>query len=123
MFDFGMNLAGLRKEAGYTQQQFADALHVSCHTVKFWELNYCSPNFEHLVAIAKLHGVTLDYLVGFDKRRKIVLDSMGDAQKEVLLKIKKECDTPTSAKDAALIRQRRLLLLEELEKLLPSDTR
>lgn len=90
MFDFGLNLVKLRKEAKYTQQQFADILKVSTHTVKFWELNYCFPSFEHLVAIAKLHGVTLDYLVGFDKRRKIVLDYMSDSQKELMRSVKEE---------------------------------
>lgn len=62
----GENLQNLRKEAGLSQEQVAQQLFVSRQTVSKWENNLAEPGVENLKALARLYGVTLDWLVGME---------------------------------------------------------
>ena len=53
-----------RKRAGLSQQELADAIHVSRSAVAKWESDKGLPDIENLKAIAKLFGMTLDELAG-----------------------------------------------------------
>lgn len=57
-------MAELRKDAGYTQKQFAQKLHVSVNTVSSWERNLASPDDETKVLLANMFDTSLDYLMG-----------------------------------------------------------
>lgn len=63
-----MNIAekikAARKRAGLSQQELADAIHVSRSAVAKWESDKGLPDIENLKAIAKLFGMTLDELAG-----------------------------------------------------------
>ena len=63
---FSSRLCELRKSRGLTQQALADIADVSQQTVAQWEKGTREPNLEKLIALAKLFGVTLDYLVGVE---------------------------------------------------------
>lgn len=63
---FSSRLCELRKNRGLTQQTLADVIEVSQQTVAQWEKGSREPNLEKLIALAKLFGVTLDYLVGVE---------------------------------------------------------
>lgn len=66
----GDRLAELRKDAGLTQRQFAQQLHVSLNTVSGWERGLADPDDETKLALAKRFGVTMDYLLGLSDRRE-----------------------------------------------------
>lgn len=51
-----------RNRAGMSQQELADAIHVSRSAVAKWESNKGLPDIENLKAIAALFGMTLDEL-------------------------------------------------------------
>lgn len=53
-----------RKRAGMSQQELADAIHVSRSAVAKWESDKGLPDIENLKALAKLFGMTLDELAG-----------------------------------------------------------
>lgn len=53
----------LRKERGFTQEQFAELLFVSRTAVSKWETGRGTPSMESLQMIAKMCGVTLDELL------------------------------------------------------------
>ena len=53
-----------RNRAGMSQQELADAIHVSRSAVAKWESDKGLPDIENLKAIAKLFGMTLDELTG-----------------------------------------------------------
>lgn len=56
-------IAGLRKKLGISQAQLAKALHVSPSTVGMYEQGRRVPALDILLSMAKLFGVSLDYLV------------------------------------------------------------
>lgn len=53
-----------RNRAGMSQQELADAIHVSRSAVAKWEADNGLPDIENLKALAKLFGMTLDELAG-----------------------------------------------------------
>lgn len=57
------NIADLRKKAGMTQQDLADALSYTDKAVSKWERAESIPDVVILKRIADLFGVTLDYLI------------------------------------------------------------
>ena len=69
----GANIRKRRFELKMSQQELADAIHVSRSAVAKWESDKGLPDIENLKAIAKLFGMTLDELTGH-LRSKDVLD-------------------------------------------------
>lgn len=63
--NIGQNLALLRREKGFTQQQLADKLGVSVQAVSKWETDVCAPDVGHFPVLAELFGVSIDRLFGF----------------------------------------------------------
>ncbi|MCL2054751.1 MAG: helix-turn-helix domain-containing protein [Oscillospiraceae bacterium] len=60
----GQRLKGLREDNDMTQEDLAEKLNVSLHTVAKYERNEREPNDSMKVEIAKIFDVSLDYLVG-----------------------------------------------------------
>ncbi len=55
---FGNRLRALRKKAGLTQEQLAEAVNVSLKTVQRWEFDKRQPRMEEIKALAKALGVS-----------------------------------------------------------------
>lgn len=55
-------LATLRKHAGMSQQEVADAIGVTRQTISNWELGQGSPTLDKAAELARLYGVSLDDL-------------------------------------------------------------
>lgn len=53
----------LRKEKGWSQEEFASYLDVSRQSVSKWELGTSLPELDKIVKISKLFDVSIDYLV------------------------------------------------------------
>ena len=62
----GKRIAELRLGRGWSQVELARQLRVAKQTVSNWENENIQPSIEMLVRIAKLLGVTTDYLLGLD---------------------------------------------------------
>lgn len=60
---FGEKLKALRKEKGYSQEEFAELLFVSRQAVSKWESDRGMPEVNTLIQISNMFGVTLDYLL------------------------------------------------------------
>lgn len=60
---FSERLAALRKANGYTQSDVANKLDVSFQAVSLWERGETNPEIDKLIAMAKLYGVSLDWLL------------------------------------------------------------
>ena len=60
----GTNIMRLRKEAGLTQEQLANALGISYQAVSKWENGVSCPDISTLPLIADLFGVSIDSLFG-----------------------------------------------------------
>lgn len=59
-------LMALRKENGWSQEDFAEKLDVSRQAISRWENGTALPDSQNLLRISKLFGVTADYLLNDD---------------------------------------------------------
>ena len=66
MNEFGNKVAQKRKDMGMTQMEFADALSVTRQTVSRWESGAVVPDVDKIGDIARILGVTCDYLLRDD---------------------------------------------------------
>lgn len=62
--NLGQRITALRNKKGKTQDQMAEMLGVKRARYNAWENGISNPDYEHLTALAKLHHVTTDFLLG-----------------------------------------------------------
>ena len=65
---FGEKLKEARKEAGLTQEQFAEKMSVSRSAIAKWESDKGMPDVNNLKMMAQLLGISLDYLLDEDEK-------------------------------------------------------
>ncbi|MFT3952205.1 MAG: DUF5680 domain-containing protein [Oscillospiraceae bacterium] len=61
--DFSEKLAVCRKRRGWSQEQLSDEMVLSRQSVAKWESGQSVPELVHLIRLAELFGVSVDYLV------------------------------------------------------------
>lgn len=61
---FGATLFRLRREAGLSQEELADRLHVARQTVSKWEMDMSTPDLPRLQEISRIFQVSYDTLIG-----------------------------------------------------------
>lgn len=66
--EFAKRLATIRKDRGYTQYSFADALGTSRSNIQGYECGDKFPKYELLVKMCELLGVSADYMLGMDSQ-------------------------------------------------------
>ena len=76
----------LRKEAGMTQSELSEALHVSRQSISKWEMDTVMPDMVNIIAISKIFLVSIDYLIHDDievreSQKKINLPSHNNKKK------------------------------------------
>ena len=67
-FMFGERLRYFRKQNGYTPIELAQILGIKLSSVSDWENDVSRPEYENLIALAKLYDETVDALLGVDKK-------------------------------------------------------
>lgn len=75
MFDMqkiGKKLSSLRKEKGMTQMELADKMEISFQAVSNWERGKTMPDISKLPELAALFGVSIEEILGDDKKGKLV---------------------------------------------------
>ncbi len=106
-YDFGMILKKLRKERGMSQVQLANRIHKEKSIISRYENNLLSPTFDTICALARIFGVSVDYLAGIDKNMRVDFDGLTDRQISImndLIKVfhmknsNKSCDYETKYK-------------------------
>lgn len=60
---FGEKIQALRKSRGWSQEQLAEQINVSRQALSKWENGTAIPDTNNVVQLAKLFGVTTDYLL------------------------------------------------------------
>lgn len=61
--DIGKKLAEYRRQAGMTQREAADQIHVSRQCLGNWEAGRREPRIEDVVQLCRLYGVGLDQIM------------------------------------------------------------
>lgn len=70
---FSERLKLLRQESGLQQSEVADSLGIKPGTYSTYETGRCEPNGMMLVALSKLYGVSVDYILGIDDKKSTSL--------------------------------------------------
>ena len=64
----GQNLKDMRIKNKYNQEDIAEQLGVTKQTISNWEKGKRTPDINHLIKLDNIYQVTLDSLIGIDKR-------------------------------------------------------
>ncbi len=64
VMNYGIFFKNARKESGLTQQQVADKMGIRQSNVSDWENDISRPEYEKLVELSKLYGVSVYDLLG-----------------------------------------------------------
>ncbi len=67
---FAEELKSIRKQAGMSQEKFAEKIGVSRQAVTKWETNAGIPDIENLIAISNLFNISIDELLSNEKVTK-----------------------------------------------------
>lgn len=60
---YGVMIQNLRKEHKFSQKELGDRLGIGVSTISMWESEKRAPDHTHLMAIAELFHVSVDYLL------------------------------------------------------------
>lgn len=82
MLDFGELLKKLRESAKLTQEQLGDRLHMSKSMIYYYEHSRRYPSADVLVQLAEVFHVSVDYLLGREKKTQTI-DLSGLPDKDI----------------------------------------
>ena len=68
----GVSIAALRKKCGLTQSELAKKLNISDKTISRWENGLGFPEVTQFPALAKIFGVTVDYLMTGERKGIVI---------------------------------------------------
>ena len=72
----GQRISELRASFGWSQVDLAKKLGVAKQTVSNWENENIQPSIEMLIRLAKLFGITTDYLLGLDEVPRLSIEGI-----------------------------------------------
>lgn len=72
-----------RERAGLSQKAAAISLGVKAPSMSDWENGKSQPSIEHLIAMAKLYGVSVDFLLGVETSQNVSTDTSEELQELV----------------------------------------
>lgn len=70
---FSEKILHLRKSKGMSQEELAEKLDISRQAISRWEMGTAQPDVQNVIQIAKLFGVSTDYLIMDEKETEEVL--------------------------------------------------
>ena len=72
----GQRISEMRTAFGWSQVELAKHLGVAKQTVSNWENENILPSIEMLIRLARLFGVTTDYLLGLDQMPRLSVEGL-----------------------------------------------
>ena len=76
--NFGLKLKELRISHGLSQQELAQKLNCHKNVISNYELGKRIPNGDTLADIARVVGVSVDYLLGLEKPKMLPISGLND---------------------------------------------
>lgn len=118
MFDFGQRLRKLREQRHLSQTAMGNIVGRSKSVISSYENNLKLPTLDVLINIAALYNVSLDYLVGFEKKEMISMEGLSNSQKDIVNTILWEFYDTNSAVTGFSERQQAIVsaLMKEFSK-------
>lgn len=84
MVDFGEKVRALREARGLSQIQLAELLGVTKGMISAYETSVRMPSYKVLIRIARLFGVSTDYLLGLECKDGIDISGLNARQKQLI---------------------------------------
>lgn len=84
----GERLAKLRKEKGLSQEEVADKINVTRQTVSKWELDQSLPDFDRIMPLCKLYGISSDELLTGNIEQKD--ENLDDVNSERAIEVRRK---------------------------------
>lgn len=113
MFDIGQRIKHLRKQSGFTQAQLAKKLNKSKSAICHYENGGKEPSLNTLIDISTIFNVSLDHLVGLEKKNVISIEKLTSNQINILNTLLVEFHSTKSYQQVKLT-ERQLDILNEL---------
>jgi len=76
MATFGERLKELRRHKNYTQKRMAEILGMTERGFRGYEMGLSTPHYETLIKLADFFDVSIDYLVGREDKKNMVLSDI-----------------------------------------------
>ncbi|SCJ48092.1 HTH-type transcriptional regulator immR [uncultured Eubacterium sp.] len=114
MFDFGQRLRELREQRHLSQEAMGKIVGRSKPVISSYENNLKEPPLEVLKNIAGFYNVSLDYLVGFEKKEMVSVEGLTESQKGIIHSLVFEFHDPKQA--AVGFSERQQAIMSELMK-------
>lgn len=73
-------IKSLREKLELTQAEVARRLGISRAGVNAWEMGLSVPSTQYVVELAKIFGVSTDYLLGMDKTAAVSVEGLSEKQ-------------------------------------------
>lgn len=86
----GEKLRELRLAHNLSQEEVAKRIWASKAVISGYELSTRSPSYTNLIRLAKLYGVTTDYLLGMTEVRTMDVTGLSEEQLRLLAEIAEE---------------------------------
>lgn len=103
----GARIAALRRAAGMNQAHLAEKLRISSSAVGMYEQGRREPSLETLAAMAKIFGVSIDFLVtgkpATDPEEKLINDLLLDRVSASDLRLEQRNNRPLSRQELAVL--------------------
>ena len=90
MVDFGEKVRALREARGLSQVQFAELLGVTKGMISAYETSVRMPSYKVLIRIARLFGVSTDYLLGLECKEGMDTSGLNARQKQLVAELVNE---------------------------------
>lgn len=71
--NLGTILKKIRKEKGFTQKEVAEGIQVNQSLISGWENGTYSPTFLNIYKLCQFFGMTVDEILGIDKKQYVTL--------------------------------------------------
>lgn len=77
----------IREKHGMTQAELARNLGLTRSSVNSWEMGLSVPSTQYIIELAKLFGVSTDYLLGLNYKSAISVDGLTEKEVSALIDI------------------------------------
>jgi len=87
LVNFGDKLRKLRIAKNLTQAELAERLRLTSSVISAYEVDLKKPSFETLIKISALFGVTTDFLLGIEERRRLDITDLSETNISLIMNL------------------------------------
>ena len=87
LFPLAGKIKQLREKSEMTQAELARELGLTRSSINAWEMGLSVPSTPFIVELAKLFGVSTDYLLGLDTTATLKVDGLSEREVSILTEL------------------------------------